>query len=213
MPQIITGTVGPQLNTGDGSTPPGGLRQGRGGEMVVTEYHGKYYEQNYRGNTYMASTAAAGAVVPLFSTAAQQFLVYNPPGSGVNCVPNRVIVGYVSGTSAAGHLCIGHSLTVQAAPGTATLAPVYNGKVGAAAAAGKVAIYTPASPVTALTYHSPLDLSFMVQPATGTNNPVKMAMDFDGSIICPPGGMFSIAGNIAVLFTVVITLLWEEIPI
>ncbi len=80
MPVSTQGQTG-QQSLGAGLAL-GATRIGAAGELVTTEFHGKYYEQNYRGNLFIASTPAAGAAIPAFGTAAQQFLVYNPPGSG-----------------------------------------------------------------------------------------------------------------------------------
>lgn len=211
MPVEVQGKVGPPTSGSLGLGALADPRLGGGGEAIVSEFHGKYYEQNYRGNLYIASSPAAGAAIPAFSTAAQQFLVWNPPGSGVNCVPVRAIIGYVSAADAPGHLCIGHSLTVQAQPGTTTLASIFPAKIGAIGP-GKVQVYTPGSPATVLTYHSPLDLSFETAVAASTNAPFKSAHEFDGTLICPPGGLFSIAGNIALTAVCAIALIYEEVP-
>lgn len=209
MPVTEAGVVGPQVLPAPGQ--PGLTRIGPSGELVTTEYRGKYYEQNYRGNLFIA-TMPAGAAIPAFGTAAQQFLFWNPPGSGVNCVPSRLIVGYVSGTNAPGYLCIGHSLTVQASPGTLTPAFITPGKPGGAGQ-GRVQVYAPGSPATVLTFHSPLDLSVDTAAAASTNAAGKWAHDFDGMFICPPGGLFSIAGNIALTTTVIMSMVYEEVPV
>jgi hypothetical protein len=76
-----------------------------------------------------------------------------------------------------------------------------------------VNVYSPATPGTALTFHSPLDLSVDTAVATSTNAANKWAHDFEGMFISPPGGLFSIAGNIALTTTCVITLIYEEVPV
>lgn len=211
MPIIAQGQVGPTASS-DGTTQ--NLRQGKSGELIATELHGKFYEQNYRGNLFIATQAAAGLAISIFSAAVQNFLVYNPLGSGVNCVPCKLIIGYVSGADIPGHLCLGHSLTVQAAPGTTTLATIFNGRLGVAASPGKVQVYAPATPAVALTYHSPLDFSLETAVAASTNNMDIASKDFDGQYIAPPGAIFSIASNVAQTTRIsVISLIYEEVPV
>src|ERR1019366_7896378 len=207
MPVTTSGVVGPPAQSATPNTQ-GNTRLGAGFETIVGELHGKFYEQNYRGNLYIATTAAAGAAVPAFSTAAQQFLVWNPPNSTINVVPIRITIAWVSTTFAAGHFCIGHSLTVQAAPGTATPAVFSFARLGAAAKVGQAQIFTPGSPGTVLTYHSPLPISTVAVTAASTNDPFMANIDCDGMYICPPGGLFSIAGNIALLGVCAISMIY-----
>ena len=64
----LEGLVGPDVLQ-DGVRAK--LRLGRAAEGVVTELHGKYYEQNYRGNLYIAAQAATGLAISIFSAAVQ----------------------------------------------------------------------------------------------------------------------------------------------
>ncbi len=212
MPVSTQGQTGPQV-LGPG-TATGTTRLGAAGETVVTGYHGKYFEQTYRGNVFYASQIVTGLAISIFSAAAQNFLVWNPPGSGILCVPIRALITYISGADIAGHMCIGHSLTVQAQPGTLTVAPnLWPARPGATLT-GKTIIYTPGSPGVALTYHSPLDLNFETAVAASTNAAYKTAHEFDGTFIAPPGSLWSIGSNVAQTTRIsVISLIYEEVPI
>mgnify|MGYP001584487003 FL=1 len=58
---------------------------GKQGDLLVSEMHGKYYNQNQRGNLYYASNAAAGAAFSIFSnTTFVGLALWNPQGSGKN---------------------------------------------------------------------------------------------------------------------------------
>ncbi len=72
---------------------------GKAGEGIVTELHGKYYTQCYRGNVFVGTTAIGGVVPPVFSATAQTYMIWNPLGSGKNIVPINLTLGYVSGTA------------------------------------------------------------------------------------------------------------------
>ena len=65
------------------------LRSGQLSDLIVSELHGKYYEQTYRGNMFsvgMTATALTANTVTLVAATTPIIGVYNPIGSGVNLV-------------------------------------------------------------------------------------------------------------------------------
>jgi hypothetical protein len=59
-------------------------RAGKEGATVTSHLHGKYYETASRGNVFVASTLAAGIVVPFIAaTMTSKFTLVNPAASGV----------------------------------------------------------------------------------------------------------------------------------
>ena len=101
---LIQGQVGPsstQSNT-PGATPA--IRQGQLGDVIVTELHGRYYEQAYRGNLFTLSVSTAAAVTAYVGAAAgtPQLAVYNPLNSGKNLVPIQAGYNNVVAASGAG---------------------------------------------------------------------------------------------------------------
>ena len=88
----LSGQVGPQI-AGDGTWPV--LRLGRSAEGVVTELHGRFYEQTYRGNVFSIGcqlTALSAATVLLTASAQPIVGVWNPPTSPVNLVPLQAML-------------------------------------------------------------------------------------------------------------------------
>lgn len=79
---------------GDGT--PGPARGGRQGETIVSELHGRYYEQNFRGNTFSGGMQPASINVATFTTATLGATatpivgVWNPSTSTVNLVLQQV---------------------------------------------------------------------------------------------------------------------------
>src|SRR6266566_7865569 len=94
------GVVGPQVLT-DGSKND--IRLGRLGELIVTELHGKYYEQAFRGNVF-ANAAASATFLAATGTAITPCSLFNPVGSGKNLVLIRTVLAIttLSGTQIAG---------------------------------------------------------------------------------------------------------------
>src|SRR5437899_2830425 len=85
---LAQGTAGPIL-VSDGATPNSGLRLGRLGDALVSELHGRFYEQVFRGNVYsigMGFTALSANTITLTATSTPILGVWNPPTSGVNLV-------------------------------------------------------------------------------------------------------------------------------
>lgn len=102
----ITGSVGGGLiQYSDGSSDQA-FRQGRSGEMMVSELLPKYYELTKRGMVYVASSPAVGTasmaaanVSPLAAGTGQPVVgLYNPLGSGVDLVILKAWMDAISGT-------------------------------------------------------------------------------------------------------------------
>src|SRR5438105_1628891 len=76
------------------------VRLGKQGEQMVSELHGRYYEQTYRSNVYgingaLTTTTAAGAAT--FTG----LLVGNPAGSGINVALQKCFVSQGAALTAA----------------------------------------------------------------------------------------------------------------
>ena len=86
---VMQANVGPQ-NNGDGT--PSNLRAGKQGDLIVSELHGRFYEQAYRGNVFSAPLGLTAITNVTFTTAttgatATPILgLWNPYSSGVNAV-------------------------------------------------------------------------------------------------------------------------------
>jgi hypothetical protein len=224
MPLPLTGTVGAPSNVSlaDGVSVP--LLQGKGGELVATELHGKYYTQAYRGNAYYASVAATGVVTTAFSNGTYVGgLLWNPQGSGKNLIPIRAAQGRIL---AATTVCaFGHAYLANAGAGVATAAPVSAFTAVAAALRGPLnqpgvtgqgnsvaLVGAGATFTTALTWGRANGFA----AGTETTAIVEQAFveDFDGMLIIPPGTVFAFfAATAAQGGTWVPSIIWEEAPL
>lgn len=220
---VIQGLVNPPSSTsaGDGANPP--LLQGKQGELIASELHGKYYTQSYRGNAYWASAAAAGIITTAFSnTTYVGLLLWNPQGSGKNLVPIRAMQGRIlAATTVAAW---GHAFLLNAGAGVATAAPLsaftaitatrgaannpgLTGQGNSVALVGGGATFT-----TALAWGRANGFS----EGTNTTAVVDQVQleDFDGSLIIPPGTLMAVfAATAAQGGTWVPSILWEETPL
>lgn len=86
MPLPVTGQVGPALIADGVTTQP--IRQGRGADVIVSELHGRFYEQAYRGNLYsggMTLTSISNATFTTLTASTTPIIgVWNPGNSLYN---------------------------------------------------------------------------------------------------------------------------------
>lgn len=203
----LTGQIGPQTAS-DGAPLP--LRQGRTAEAVVTELHGKYFEQTLRGNVF--TWAAAAAVLNTAGTTASTVLV-NPAGNSKNLSLIRI---EVSVTALAGTPVVG---TYNTYINSNTVAAAVTGTAGVAQSSligsnfqpqGKV--FTAATLPAAPTLFRPL-----ANKETGAATTIPylqtFVLEFDGTCVLTPGTAISVQQNTAdtTNATAAVTYIWEEI--
>lgn len=214
----------PSQSLSDGNNYP--FLQGKAGEVVIAELHGKYYTQSYRGNIFIASTVQAGLAIPLNTTTAPLVVLWNPTGSGKNIVPIRFTCGYVSGATVSAAL--GYNVLLGAGSGSlntiiTAFAPtavpgigqgLINGNLGSGIkSVAQVSVSGTNTIVTTNAFYlRAAGISFGA-PITSSTVSHNMVDNFDGEVILPPGtAMYPVASaNTVALFQQ--SLVWAEIPV
>lgn len=79
--------VGAQTNVSDGTVAK--ARAGRQGDQIISELHGRYYEQTYRNNMFFAATQALVTTTVGLATTYTGLVLSNPVTSPVNLVLNK----------------------------------------------------------------------------------------------------------------------------
>lgn len=229
MPQIISGQVGPAL-LGDGvSTQP--MRQGKLGELIVSELHGRFYEQTYRGNVFSTGcsvTALSANTITLSATTTPILGVYNPSTSTVNVVMLKAalqsFINTLTTPVGAGAFAWASSIGNSA---VSTGSSPFNRKT-MAFAGSQAKAFAGGVALTGLTnnlvifdgasdFISPTGLTYgtIVAPTTGTTlTGFGGVQEFDGLLILPPGGVLALL-NTTSTTTMSVTgrLVWEEVPL
>ena len=212
--QVQVGAPGKQP---DNTTP--NLLGGGSGELIQSPLNAEYYTLASRGMIFSGNQAAAGAAVPVYTSTTQQCGLLNPGSSGVNLVPVRLNIGYVSTTGAPGSFAIGYITTgggVVATGGAgvtvATTTVPANCLLGGKAAKG---IFMSASITTAA---PSLLMQIGVSQLTTTGATTSTVFfdgkyDFNGQVVMPPGTGIFVSGNIALLTLCVCSIVWAEVPI
>jgi hypothetical protein len=201
----IQGQVGPQQVVA-GDTP--NIAQGKGAEILVSEYQGKYYTLAYAGRVFMTCNQTV-ATLSTLSTTYTGLLVANPIGSGVNAILLQCAVALAS--APAGISTVGHqaSVTIQKTNITnGTANTIYNGVLGGPAATVCVASVAATLPTAPVQVRS---LGVGVT-ATGAAAPIAFALDdIAGSLILPPGTYCGL-GYVTTAPAVIASYHWCELP-
>ena len=190
--------------------------QGKAGELIISQLHGKYFTNTYNGNTYIGSTTNAGVAIPADNATAMTFGVWNPVGSNRLLVPVHYRAGIVTlGTRVVSSL--GLAFVLNCGSGIATGSPITaftettprNSLIGA----GQVSTmkFGLAATITAVTNYMWLGLYHDL--AAGGSAP-PLIVDFDGSLALLPGNaMFVISADAATGSTYAQTLVWTEVAL
>lgn len=157
-------------------------RAGQQGDTVVSQLHGRYYENTLRGAAFSVSSQAVATTTVGLATTYTGLCLSNPVGSAVNLEITLVslmqsVIQSVQVEAFA--IAVGFNASTNVTH-TTPATPISN-KVGS----GLVAIAkadTAATLPTAPTYHT-----FITNTATATANAPGAVIDLGGSIILVPG--------------------------
>lgn len=226
----IAGQVGPQVISDGVGTQP--IRQGKAGEVVVQELHGRFYEQVYRGNVFSigcSTTALSANTISLTSSTTPILGVYNPSASTVNVVVLQAALSVAANTLTA-PVPPGAFVWASSVGNTAisTGSTPFNRKTMASSGSqAKGFAMSPA--LTGLTNNlvifegadlpnlSGLTNAGTITAQTTTSNATAGAngvQNFDGGLIVPPGGVLALLNvTSTTTYSVAGRLMWEEVPL
>lgn len=232
--------VGPIATTS--SIAPGtvaAMRSGNLGDVIVSELHGRFYEQAYRGNLFSASlpltvlaathnvaTGLSGTLATA-ATATPIVGIWNPATSTINAIILQATLGVtvtaLQSTGAGPFIWAGFAGNSALTLGVSTT--VYNRRT--LTASGSQCKNMSGVALTGLTNigvqiatsvmngGSALNLANLAT-AVGFPPSAFSALEcIDGAIVIPPGGLLALFCNTVtpVAHSAAATLLWEEVPI
>lgn len=206
MPDVIV-VVGPKtLQDGSAAT----LRIDKTSALMTSDAHGKYQEPALRGNLFFAANQVGIAIPVGLTTAAKNFTLYNPAGSGKNLVLIDITcaITLVPASYPGAIMLVGNLTASQTAPATNTAETVRNCLLGGPAGVGLV-YNTTTLAATPVVLRNIASAAWVTTGTTTTANQIKD--EVAGAIIVPPGIYISIAGTAAV--TAQFSMTWEEVNI
>lgn len=202
MPDINL-RVGVQNNPDSAS--PIIARGGRQGDMIVSELHGRYYEQTLRGNMFSVCTQGTGVTTTAaLATTFTGLAVGNPTGSGVNLVLNKFTCAQfaVGAAATVGIMGGAGSITASLTPQNRIIG------LGTVAKALATAGQTISAPLLIATFGEVGSLA-----TTGYGLQAGIAVDLEGSIIIPPGSFVASYTAIVTTSALQFSFAWEEVAV
>ena len=213
----------------DGNTTPA-LRAGRGGELIVSELSGRFYEQCYRGNVYAGAATLTSISNATFTTATTGATatpivgVWNPAGSGVNLVMLQgmlqIVQTALQHTGIGGCMWMVSTSTVNPTTGTAAFNRKTLTQSGGQGKYMGTAALTGMTGTLAVAFGSTLgggslsNVSTLDTAASQAPPSVITVENFDGSLIVPPGSILSLqCVTTPVAFSAAGGLMWMELPV
>lgn len=189
------------------------------GENVSSDLLPRYTEAALRGKVFVATALPAGNAIPVNTTTAPTFFLWNPLDSGVFVVPIAFRYGFASGTGIAGG--IGYNVLTGAggAQGTATT-PVVTAITDIRPVTSIIGgSYTPrarfATTATVVTATSSFLMSSGLSqgaPITSTAAVWNMVDTLDGAVALAPGTAIYPVGNTAIAEVSQTSCLFMELP-
>nr|QBM02664.1 hypothetical protein [uncultured archaeon] len=176
---------------------------------------GKYVSEVAAGRVFIGSTAAAGTAFPISTGTAVTFGIWNTD-PGKYAIPLWFKGGYTSGTIALGSLGFANQNVGYAIGTAAPLSAFNDGTPKNALLGGGNASsmrFCPAGTTTLTAGGTAAMFSgHSIEFATAGNGIFGWNLDFEGSIIIPPGQLFFVCSSIAQTALFSMSIAWAEVP-
>lgn len=222
----LQNTVGQPAAAGNNAIVNG--RAGQLGDAIVSELHGRFYEQNYRNNVFFGGHTAVAALsantITLTATTTPILGIWNPQSNTNNVVMLQASLNVIA-----------NNLTSGAGPGAFVWAiSVNNGAISTGAnpynaktllqSGSNAKVFAGSTALTGLTNNlavvagsvlpSPSGLTYTTLASTALLPSYSGVENFDGSLIIPPGGVLALLNTTSsTVFSAAGRLLWEEVPV
>lgn len=180
--------------------------QGKQSELIVSQLHGKYDVGAYRGQVFWGSSLIAGVTIPVNTTTAPTFTLYNPVGSGVNLEMISLDIGWpAAATTVVGTLLgtLSTQTPTATTQGGVTIANPFGGSTTASAAR----LFTAAT-ITAATTHIPL-----LGVTSTADAMIASHYEFDGKLLIAPGSLITLTSTPVQTGVAIPSWCWAEWPI
>ena len=185
-------------------------------ELLVSELQARYYEQAYRGQTFLTSVAAAAPTAYVGAAGGTPLIgLWNPASTGKNLVLLRASVALAAqATTTLNTTSIRLYGGPTAAITQATVSvPLNLLSLTASGSIAKSFLNVALTSSTALTYLESIG-SYWWSSAVGTALVPPVAWDYAGSIIVAPGNMIALSPYAALTAaTYDAALVWAEVPV
>ena len=214
---IIEGVVNQPSNISFSDGADVKILTGKTAELLISGLHGNNYTLNYRGNLFHGYSVGQQAAIPITTTKAPNFILYNPRSNNVNAVLIDYCIGWNSGTHTEGNIQMGVLTDAPAAPATGasiaafTNGTVLNGNLGHGNV-NKVRFGSAATLTASATKFLPLGFTGLNFLAT-SDMFFGVYYKFDGTIIVSPGTAIFTCATAATVALYDQRITWYEFPV
>jgi hypothetical protein len=202
------------------------LRGGNAGDGIVSELHGRFYEQNYQGNLFSNGctvTALTANTVSLTNTTTPILGLWNPLSSTVNAVISQAALTVVANnlTSGAGPgvfvwaVSTGNSaISTGSTPWNRKTLAQFGSQVKGMSFVALTGLTNNLVIIEGSEFATPAGLTYTTLASTQLMPEFSNTQNFDGSLIVPPGGVLALLNTTSsTTFSVSGRLLWEEVSL
>lgn len=220
---FLQGVVGPQALQSLSPGSAANIRMGQQNDIIVSELHGKYYEQCYRGAVFsvgMTSTALSANTITLTASTTPILGVWNPASSTVNLeiIKAKVLITAAGNSAVAPGAFVWATSTGNSAI-TTGLTPLNRKTLTQVGSQAKGFNITTA--LTGLTNNLVIQgvaaFGTLVAAQGATASPIisgDAEETPDGAWIVPPGGVLAVLNTVSTTTVSVASMLsWIEVPI
>lgn len=180
---VDTAQVGQQTGTGLGTGIVAPLRSGPQSDLIVSEYHGRYYNITRDNKCFSVASQAVATTTVGLATTYTGLVISNPIGSGINLVLNKasLMQSVIQSTQVeAFAIAVGFNATTNVThttPATPQACLIGSGASAVAKADTSATLPT-----------APLYDTFFTNTGTATADSTgAMVVDFEGSKVLIPG--------------------------
>jgi hypothetical protein len=195
-------------------------------DILVSEFQGRFYEQNYRGqlfgNGVTALTALTANTITLTNTTTPILGVWNPLSSGVNLVIlQATLASGINNAASTGPGAFVWAGSVGNSALTLGTAPVNHSNLTSAGSKAKGLAFVALTGLTnnlvlleAADFPTPTIITTAAVSTAIQTPTVSYTQNIDGSFIVPPGGVLALLNTVSTT-TVSVTgrLLWAEVTV
>lgn len=213
-----------QVQSGEQSVADGAVftaRGGRQGDSIVSELHGRYFEQTFRQRVFSltltstSSTIAAGNINAAAAAASTQFALWNPPSNKFNIGIMKVWIVPISGTPPTAG-CF-HNLMLQGVPTILSVGTALNNLANGQNPTARFVSSAAGTALTgggALTVFRPMAMNLFAAALTATTAVQPTLEVLDSDIVLAPGtGWVPCWTGAGTTFLNAYGVTWEEVPI
>ena len=193
-------------------------------ELLVGQMHAKHFAAAKAGRVFSQTTTPLGLAIPIYTATALgggALPLWNPPNSGVMVVLQKVNIARASGTADFATIglmarALDAIATGQVMTALAEVAPINGSLLVGGNKAKTRSSNAGTNTVTAGAAGDYVRNLFCInlEADTGTAHASTVAeVDFDGTVLVPPGVLVYLAATKASVAIYTSTLVWEEIPV